>query len=108
MSSRRKPTGSSSRAEHPSTRELSERELLVDTHVGGKAEHAFTDHVALHLLGAAADAAAPLTEEHVLPVAAVHGVVALYIAKCERFPFVKIDRLVDDTIDTMIRGLRRE
>ena len=40
--------------------------------------------------------------------AAVHGVVALFIAKCDRFPFVKVDRLVDDTIDTMIRGLRRE
>jgi AcrR family transcriptional regulator len=39
--------------------------------------------------------------------AAVHGVVALFIAKCDKFPFVKVDRLVDDTIDTMIRGLRR-
>jgi AcrR family transcriptional regulator len=40
--------------------------------------------------------------------AAVHGVVALFIAKCDRFPFVKVDRLVDETIDTMIRGLRRQ
>jgi AcrR family transcriptional regulator len=40
--------------------------------------------------------------------AAVHGVVALFIAKCDRFPFVKVDLLVDETLDTMIRGLRRE
>ena len=40
--------------------------------------------------------------------AAVHGVVALLIAKCDRFPFIKADRLVDETIDTMIRGLRRQ
>lgn len=39
--------------------------------------------------------------------AAVHGVVALLIAKCDRFPFIKAERLVDETIDTMIRGLRR-
>jgi AcrR family transcriptional regulator len=40
--------------------------------------------------------------------AAVHGVVALLIAKCDRFPFIKAERLVDETIDTMIRGLRRQ
>jgi AcrR family transcriptional regulator len=40
--------------------------------------------------------------------AAVHGVVALLIAKCDGFPFIKADRLVDETIDTMIRGLRRQ
>jgi hypothetical protein len=40
--------------------------------------------------------------------AATHGVVALLIAKCDRFPFIKADRLVDETIDTMIRGLRRQ
>ena len=39
--------------------------------------------------------------------AATHGVVALLIAKCDRFPFIKAERLVDETIDTMIRGLRR-
>jgi AcrR family transcriptional regulator len=37
--------------------------------------------------------------------AAVHGVVALIITKCT-FPFVKTDRLIDETLDTMIRGLR--
>jgi AcrR family transcriptional regulator len=40
--------------------------------------------------------------------AAVHGVVSLLIAKCDGFPFIKADRLVDETIDTMIRGLRRQ
>jgi AcrR family transcriptional regulator len=40
--------------------------------------------------------------------AAVHGVVALLIAKCDNFPFIKPERLVDETIDTMIRGLRRQ
>jgi hypothetical protein len=40
--------------------------------------------------------------------AAVHGVVALMIAKCDNFPFIKAERLVDETIDTMIRGLRRQ
>jgi AcrR family transcriptional regulator len=40
--------------------------------------------------------------------AAVHGVVALLIAKCDGFPLIKAERLVDETIDTMIRGLRRQ
>jgi hypothetical protein len=38
--------------------------------------------------------------------AAVHGVTSLLIVHCEGFPFVAKKRLIDHTIDTMIRGLR--
>ena len=38
--------------------------------------------------------------------AATHGVVALLIAK-HGFPFIDADTLIDETIDTMIEGLRR-
>ena len=43
---------------------LAERDVLVDARRrDGQAEHALADDVALHLLGAAAEPAAPLAEE---------------------------------------------
>src|SRR5436309_13885685 len=51
--------------------ELAERNALVRARLGREPEHALPDHVALHLLGAAADAGPPLVHELLLPEAAV-------------------------------------
>src|SRR5215831_21029469 len=51
--------------------QLAERDAFVGTWLGRQAEHALADHVALHLLGAAADAHSPLVHEALLPEPAV-------------------------------------
>src|ERR1700730_12734650 len=56
-----------STTEHSAGRQLPEGQGLVRTRLGRQAEHPLTEHVALHLLGAAADPDPPLTEELLLP-----------------------------------------